>query len=181
MVRMKCGDNGGLSRLTGLPCGRDVPRGFRNCFLHGGATPGAKMLAERTLAAARMPAIEALHKILHDWGADVCDKCGRPNYENAHPVIRAAQIILDRTGFGPKATIEVTKPGDDGGLDIELLTPGERDRLAGLLGQLRELKDQVRARLAGGDEAEVLGLAAAAPAALLGEVVSPLGENDAER
>jgi hypothetical protein len=176
---MKCG---APSRLTGAPCSRNVAPGFSKCYLHGGATPSARIAAERALAVARTPAIEALHAILTDWGSEVCDKCGRPNYENAHPVIRAAQIILDRTGFGPKATIEVTKPDADG-LDVDLLTDGERDELAGLLAQVRELKDRVRARLAGGGEAqEAAPLALAAEVVdagprLLGTSLSPFGES----
>lgn len=107
----------------------------------------ARIAAERALAIVRVPAIEALHSIIADWAAEACQVCGRPNYENAHPVIRAAQIILDRTGFGPRATVEVIRP-EATDLDLESMTDDERGRLASLLGQMRELKAQIRDRLA---------------------------------
>lgn len=146
----KCG---APSRLTGFPCSRNVAPGFSTCFLHGAAVPSHKIAAERALVAARLPAIAALASIIHDWGAESCATCGRPNYENAHPVIRAAQIILDRTGMGPRATIEVVRP-EGSELDVDAMTDFERERLADLLGQLSALKASVKARLAAtpGDE-----------------------------
>jgi hypothetical protein len=187
---MKCGHP---SRLTGAPCQRDVAPGFNRCYLHGGATPGAKLAAERALAVARMPAIEALHQILHDWDAAKCQVCGRPNFENAHPVIRAAIAILDRAGFGPKATLEVTKPEQDG-LDVDQLNPAERAELLALLAGLDDLKERVRLRLAGEAETPSPAPLALAPGpvalGVLGEalgsnvqdavLVSPEGETGAE-
>ena len=60
---------GAMSRRTGEPCKRVPSFGFTRCFLHGGASPGAKLAAERALAIARLPAIETLHQIIGDWYA----------------------------------------------------------------------------------------------------------------
>lgn len=168
--------------MTGLPCQRGVAPGFKRCFLHGGSNPGAKIQAEQALALARQPAIAALHQIIADWGAESCKHCGRPNHENAHPVIRAAQIILDRTGFGPKSTLEVTKTGDSD-LNIDSLNDGERERLAVLLGQLAELKAQVKIRLATtgmlpDGRPSLWGPAVISPTNLALLEASPIGESD---
>lgn len=133
----------------GQPCERQVSIGFNSCWFHGGKTPAAKHQAEKALAYARMPAIEALCTIIHEWQTNQCPVCKGPDTrgESLHPVIRAAQIILDRTGFGPKATLEVAKPeGSD--LDVALLNEDERYRMSRLLKELRTLKGEIRARLA---------------------------------
>lgn len=149
----------------GLPCERQVSPGYIHCWYHGARSPGAKHTAERALAIARMPAIEALHTIIHNWQTHTCPVCREPDprAEALHPVIRAAQIILDRTGFGPRAVLEVQKP-ESADLDIAALTDDERQQLGNLLGQLRTLKGAIRARLAGYVEQDaapvVLALAA---------------------
>lgn len=143
---MKCS---GTVKATGLPCQRDVANGFTRCYVHGAATLSSKHAAEKALAFARMPAIEALHQMIEDWHGTACPTCGRPaqQVEILNPVIRACQIILDRTGFGPRATLEVAKP-ESAEFDVSLLTDSERGRLAAAIGVVRSLKAEIRARLA---------------------------------
>lgn len=145
----KCSDFGG-TRKNGLPCGRPVPVGLTRCNLHGGANPAAKIKAEQMLAQARLPACEALFTIIDQWSEDTCSTCGFPkqgDVDTTKMIIRASQVILDRTGVGPRSTIE-TVPQKDGDLDFDLLTEDEMARLDFLLTELKEFKTQVRARIA---------------------------------
>src|SRR5438132_4002608 len=114
---MQCG---ATSRTTGGPCKRNCALGFTRCYLHGGASPGAKAAAERALALARLPAIEALHQIIADWEATGCESCGLHSMDDRTlaPLIRACQLVLDRTGMGPRATVEVT-PSEGSELDLD--------------------------------------------------------------
>lgn len=149
---MKCA---GTVKATGLPCQRDVANGFTRCYVHGAATLSSKHAAEKALAFARMPAIEALHQMIEDWHGTACPTCGRPaqQVEILNPVIRACQIILDRTGFGPRATLEVAKP-ETAEFDVALLTDSERARLAAAISVVRSLKVEIRQRLAAAQAAE---------------------------
>jgi cytochrome c553 len=58
-----------------------------------------------TLAAAAQPASAALLEILEQWMAETCPTCHHPTGEPG-PVIKAAQIVLDRTGFHPTLTLQ---------------------------------------------------------------------------
>jgi hypothetical protein len=51
-----------------------------------------------------MPATEALFDIIDAYMRVRCEVCGQPSGDPG-PVIRAAQIVLDRTGFGPSASL----------------------------------------------------------------------------
>lgn len=142
---MKCG---APRASTGDPCQRDVAPGFTRCNLHGGANPSAKIKAEQALAQARLPACEALFDIIEKWDRARCPTCGFPSGDTdvQKVIIRAAQVILDRTGLGPRATLELAKQSD-GDLDLDLLTDAEMAELDALLGQVRTLKTQIKMRL----------------------------------
>lgn len=150
---MKCGDPnnpGGIGhKANGDPCKRDVTPGMTRCQLHGGNNPAAKIKSEQLLAQARLPACEALFDIIDRWQRDTCPACNFPSgdVDTSKMIIRAAQVILDRTGLGPRSTIDMV-PQKDGDLDLDLLTDGEMAQLDSLLGQVRDLKTQIRARLA---------------------------------
>ena len=60
------------------------------------------------LARARLPAIEALHSIIHDYMSDTRETCGRPTGDPSH-VIRTAQLVLDRTGMHPTLAVQATQ------------------------------------------------------------------------
>lgn len=151
---MKCGDPTGAGgpghRRNGLPCNRERAPGMTRCNLHGGANPAAKIKSEQMLAQARLPACEALFEIIDRWHAEDCLTCGYPkagDIDTTKTIIRACQVILDRTGIGPRSTVE-TVPQKDGDLDLDLLTDDEMARLDFLLGEVKILKTNIRVRLA---------------------------------
>jgi hypothetical protein len=141
---MECG----APKTNGMPCKRQVAPGFTRCNLHGGANPAAKIKAEQMLAQARLPACEALYDIIEGWQRDRCAVCGYPSNDTdmLKTIIRAAQVILDRSGLGPRATLEVAKQ-TDGDLNLDLLTDEELAEMDGLLAQMKHLKDRIHARL----------------------------------
>jgi len=148
---MKCGDpnnpSGPGHKANGDLCNATVVQGTFRCYLHGGASPTAKFKAETAMALLRMPAIEALHRILAQWEGNTCATCGFPSgdTDERRLIVRTCQTVLDRCGMGPHATFEVKQ--SDGDFDPKLLTGDERSRMIGLLAQLREIKADVRARL----------------------------------
>lgn len=141
---MKCG----AAKTNGLPCQRGCSPGMTRCNLHGGANPAAKIKSEQMLAQARLPACEALFEIIDTWSREVCPTCEHPSadIDQMKVIIRAAQVILDRSGLGPRATVEITKQSD-GDLDLDLLTDGEMAEMDRLLEAIKELKSQIRLRL----------------------------------
>lgn len=142
---MKCG---APKASSGLPCQRGVAPGFTRCNLHGGANPAAKIKAEQSLAQARLPACEALFDIIERYDHTTCVTCGYPSGDTDQQkvILRAAQIILDRTGLGPRATLELARQ-TDGDLDLDLLTEGEMAELDRLLTEVRDLKTKIKFRL----------------------------------
>lgn len=136
-------------------------RGGDKCYLHGGNSPAAKTKAETMLALARIPAIEAIHKVLEvseriidQFMDDTCLTCGYPkgDVEEKEALIRALRTtaqtcasILDRTGMGPTAKLELVQ--SDGNLDTTAMTDLEKAEMVAIAAQYRELKERVRARL----------------------------------
>jgi hypothetical protein len=143
---MTCGDHGG-KKANGDPCKQQVKLGFTRCPLHGAANPISKIKAEQMLAIARIPAIEALYKILDQFDQNTCTTCGFPvgTAEEKRMIIQACRTILDRTGMGPHSTFTLT-PQTDGPLNLEILTPEERGELLGHLAQIKAIKDTIRKR-----------------------------------
>lgn len=160
-----CGENGGLT-VHGKPCSRGCNPGYTRCNLHGGASPVARIKAEQALAQARLPACEALYTIIERWATATCPTCGFPKGDNdeTRSIIRAAQVILDRTGLGPHATLELV-PQSDGDLNLDLMMDEERAEFAHLVNQFQRLKAAVKARLG------MLPIPAALPAAVNTESV----------
>jgi hypothetical protein len=100
-----------MNRL-GQRCGKTSIVGGFVCHIHGGAVPMVKAAAQERLRALVDPSINALLRAL-TLGAP-CDKCGRS--DDMAVVVRAAQVVLDRTGHGPhtKLTVErVPEPDSD--------------------------------------------------------------------
>lgn len=83
------------AKSTGKRCEQSAIRGGTVCWKHGGAAPQVKAAAERRLATLVDPAINALAKILAG------------DAQTASDLIRAAQIVLDRTGHGPSSKLEI--------------------------------------------------------------------------
>jgi hypothetical protein len=76
------------------PCKRWAINGSTVCATHGGQAPQVKKSARERLAELVEPALEGLHTAL---------KSGE-----IPSIVKAAQIVLDRTGFHPSKAIELT-------------------------------------------------------------------------
>ena len=90
---------------SGERCGRTPIRGGTVCILHGGNTEHARRAAQLRLIAMVEPALEALLRALQS--APPCPHCGRSDADRDPSTIRAAQLVLDRAGFGPSATLNL--------------------------------------------------------------------------
>ena len=99
---------GARTKESGEPCRRPAIRGGNRCNHHGGHTPLARQTAQENLAKAALPSSVALLDIVSDWRRHTCETCGFPRGEPS-PVIRAAQIILDRTGYSPHLTVHAVR------------------------------------------------------------------------
>lgn len=143
---------GSLQTRDGLPCQKAPRFGWTVCSKHGERAPQTTAKAERLLAVARMPAIEWILDELDHAQDDTCDHCGFPDksLKERRRLDSLAFRLLDRTGFGPHTKIDytVSKGGDVPDVPLENWTIEERDALRALLVQVRQLKDQVRFRLA---------------------------------
>lgn len=87
------------SSQTGERCKRSAIKGGTVCASHGGRAPQVKKSAKERLEELIEPALAGLHKALksNDLGS----------------IVKASQIVLDRTGFHPSQAIELT--GKNGG------------------------------------------------------------------
>ena len=99
---------GATTKGSGEPCRKPVAPGFTRCRHHGGHTPLARQTAQENLAKAALPSAAALFDIVSDWQRHTCATCGYPKGDPS-PVIRAAQIVLDRTGFHPTLAVEAVR------------------------------------------------------------------------
>lgn len=86
------------NRQNGGRCKRPAMKGTTVCATHGGRAPQVKKSAKEKLALLVEPALEGLFIAL---------KSGE-----IPSIVKAAQIVLDRTGFHPSQAIELT--GKDG-------------------------------------------------------------------
>ena len=126
------------SSRTGRRCKKAAILGGSVCATHGGAAPQVKGSAKARLLALVDPALVGLKQALDS---------GDP-----HAVVRAATVILDRSGFGPRSSLALSGPDDDEGrptvLEIVLVADdGERRAVQDLselsTGQLREIRDRL--------------------------------------
>ena len=81
------------ARGTGQPCRGIAMRGQKVCRIHGGSSPQAKAAAKRRLLELVEPAIARLAEEVD--GADM-----------SKDRLKAAEMILDRTGFGKEMKVE---------------------------------------------------------------------------
>lgn len=122
--RTAAADLGGLTRqctatakTTGERCTRHALIGGFVCGFHGGNAPQVQAARRERLLAMADPAIAALQRALESHGPP-CEHCGRSDGDRDPNVIRAAQIVLDRCGFGPTAKLEVTTPDPFAGMSL---------------------------------------------------------------
>jgi hypothetical protein len=93
-------------------------------------------------------AIDALLRALKT--GQPCELCGRSDSDRDPVVIRAAQVVLDRTGFGPSVTVVEQPPAENPNAD---LTPDEMvERCERMLEHAKRLRDQSRLQLSDGAE-----------------------------
>jgi hypothetical protein len=105
-------------------CERWAINGGTVCATHGGQAPQVKNSARERLAELVEPALEGLHTAL---------KSGE-----IPSIVKAAQIVLDRTGFHPSKAIELTAEYN-GSVEVvpaervALLSVEEKEKLVELL------------------------------------------------
>jgi hypothetical protein len=87
------------SSQTGERCKKAAIKGGAVCASHGGRAPQVQRSAKERLAELVEPALKGLHKALRSG--------------EIPSIVKAAQIVLDRTGFHPTQAMEVY--GKDGG------------------------------------------------------------------
>jgi hypothetical protein len=81
-------------------CKKAAMAGQRVCGSHGGRSPQARRSARQRLDALAEPAVVAFEQALQ-----MVEK--QPYICLSPSIIRVAQLVLDRTGFGPSSTIEL--------------------------------------------------------------------------
>ena len=93
---------------AGQRCRRaPIPGGFV-CTNHGGKIPAVQKTARERLLAMVDPALDALLRALRT--APPCKTCGRTDADRDPIVLRAAQMVLDRTGHHAGLTLQVETP-----------------------------------------------------------------------
>lgn len=92
------------SKQSGERCKRAPIVGGFVCSIHGGSIPAVKKSARERLLAMVDPALDALLRALQ--AGPPCKHCGRSDSDKDPVVIRAAQMVLDRSGYHPTLAIQ---------------------------------------------------------------------------
>lgn len=95
-----------ISKGTGNRCKRPPIVGGFVCDHHGGKAPQTRAAAKRRMWSFVNPALDAVQRFLQAGPA--CPHCGRSDGDRDPAVLRAAQLVLDRTGFHPTLAVEGT-------------------------------------------------------------------------
>ena len=104
----------GAKTAAGGNCKRSPIPGGSRCVLHGGATPLARMEAERRLLLGVSFALDRLlDAVSEHHHALPCPACGCNPSRNDPNTIRAATALLDRSGFGPGVKLQHTTEEDE--------------------------------------------------------------------
>lgn len=88
----------------GQPCNNPPMLGGFVCKNHGGASPQATRSRTARLRAMVDPVLDRLLRIVEAPNG-LCATCGRSDDMSA--VVRACVAVLDRAGYGPKATLAI--------------------------------------------------------------------------
>jgi hypothetical protein len=96
------------SKLSGNRCRRQPIPGGTVCAIHGGAIPLVQRSAKMRLLEGADLAIDYLLNLLTPKLP--CEHCGRSDADRDPTVVRACQLVLDRSGFHPTLTVEHTPP-----------------------------------------------------------------------
>jgi hypothetical protein len=111
--RQVSGDTRRLCNATnrnGAPCGRTPLIGGVRCQFHGGASPVAEQARRERLLAMVDPALDRLLRMFES--APPCETCGRSDADRDPTVLKAIQLVLDRSGFHPTLAVQATRPDD---------------------------------------------------------------------
>ena len=143
---------------AGERCQRQPIPGGSVCINHGGAIPAVQATTKLRLIAMVEPILATFEEILAAWHRVTCVGCGHVDENGVKcvgcgkptgdpsPVIRVGQLVLDRAGFGPHATMQVTAA--DPVHDYSHLTAAELADRAEVFARLaREQADDEAARL----------------------------------
>jgi hypothetical protein len=96
------------SSRTGEPCQKWPIAGAAVCSTHGGSAPQVKRRAQERLRALQFPAIDALADAIGAEGQQLGRKGEVIGIGPDHVVrLRAATVVLDRTGMGPTSISNV--------------------------------------------------------------------------
>lgn len=133
-----------IARQSGQTCNRYTPLGHKVCRMHGGPGPDASVLeAKSKLKNLAHDAIARLAACLSEGPA--CQTCGRADNDRDPAVIRAAQIVLDRSGFGPTSTLAVGPAGDMSEQAwLSYLTEDEQATMADIVAKAKEREAKAR-------------------------------------
>jgi hypothetical protein len=96
---------------AGERCQRQPIPGGHVCVMHGGAIPQVQRSARMRLLEGADLAIDYLLKLLEP--RTPCVHCGRSDADRDPVVVRACQLVLDRSGFHPTLTIQQEQPPPD--------------------------------------------------------------------
>jgi hypothetical protein len=101
-----------IGKTNGERCGRAPIPGGTVCVVHGGSAPAVQLAAKTRLLAMVEPILGVFEDIVSTWNSVKCETCGRPTGDT-FPVIQVGKLVLDRAGFGPRATMEVVNAPPD--------------------------------------------------------------------
>ena len=96
---------------AGERCQRQPIPGGEVCVMHGGRAPQVQQSAKMRLLAGADLAIDYLLNLLVP--KPPCPTCGRSDADRDPVVVRACQLVLDRSGFHPTLALEQAAPPDN--------------------------------------------------------------------
>lgn len=124
----------------GAPCSKSAVIGTTVCAMHGGSAPHVKAAAAQRLVELQPLAIERCREFLTPVSAEdkekQCPLCGRGMPHSPDLVARVAISVLDRTGLGPQAKLEVNVKDDTAW--IEYATEDEAEKLFAIMASCRD-------------------------------------------
>lgn len=144
------GHCGSLQTRSGLPCARYPKPGYTVCRKHGERAPATVAKAERLLAIARQPAIEWIVDAIDQANETTCGSCGFPRHglKERKRIDSLTFKLLDRTGFGPRQTIDLNAKTQDSGVDVSNFNETELAQLDVILRAMDDLQLSVQMRCA---------------------------------
>ena len=127
---------------SGEQCWRQPIPGGHVCVVHGGAAPQVKKTARARLLEGADFAIDYLLNMLTPRAP--CEHCGRSDADRDPVVVKACQLVLDRSGFHPSLTVQhVEAPDKFEGMNIDQVI----EYLEAMLDNARDIRAAERAVL----------------------------------